>query len=79
MTFATTLGRGLGYTAALAGHALCATSTSTANFALDVAAGAADGYVDHAERLAAKRAARNAERGLIAIAVVPGAKRVAKA
>ena len=40
---------------------------------------AVDSYVDHNARLADKRAARNAERGTIAVPVVAGAKRIVKA
>lgn len=72
MTIAHTLGRFAGYTAAVAGHAVCATATATGDFGKDLAEGAVTGYVDHAARLAELRAARPAR---IAIAVVPAPAR----
>ena len=74
-TFGTLIGRGIGRVGATAVHAACVTGTVTGQFGLDVIGGVADGYVDHAARLAAKRALRPAR---VAIAVEP-VKVIAKA
>lgn len=70
MTIATSIGRTIGRVAATSVHAAVVGAQYTGHFGADLAAGTSAGYVDHTERLAAKRAARNAERGSIAVQVV---------
>ncbi len=57
MSIATSIGRGIGYTGAVAVHAAKASVTHTGRFGAEVLAGTQAGYSEHSARLAAQRAA----------------------
>lgn len=78
-TLGTLIGRGIGRIGATTVHAACVTGTVTGQFGLDVIDGTVTGYVDHAERLAAKRALRPARIAIAVAPVAPVAKARAKA
>jgi len=55
MTFANSIGRAIGSTAAYTVHAAAVSVKATGKFGTGVVNGTADGYADHSTRLAAQR------------------------
>lgn len=79
MTFALTLGRGIGRAAATVVHAACVSASYTGDFGKDVLEGTTTGYVDNAARLAAARARSNVLRTIAVQVVAVPARRKATA
>ena len=55
MTFANSIGRAIGASAAYTAHAAAVSVKSTGKFGAGVVNGTADGYAEHSARLAAQR------------------------
>ena len=61
-SFAISLGRGIGYSAAAVAHGAAVSVKATGQFGADVVTGTTEGYVEHSERFAAIRAQVTAQR-----------------
>lgn len=61
-SFAHSLGRGIGATAAYAGHCAAVSFTATGNFGKELVEGTGEGFTEHKARLAAVRAAARVAR-----------------
>jgi hypothetical protein len=55
-SFAVSIGRGIGYSAAAVAHGAAVSVKATGQFGADVVAGTTEGYIEHSERFAAIRA-----------------------
>ena len=55
-SFAISLGRGIGYSAAAVAHGAAVSVKATGQFGADVVTGTTEGYAEHAERFASIRA-----------------------
>lgn len=61
-SFAISLGRGIGYSAAAVAHGAVVATRATGQFGADVVTGTTEGYIEHSERFAAVRAQVAAQR-----------------